>query len=219
MAKMLSITKQKDIILNEVGNVLKPHGFELHDSFAPTFRRIHDEGVLECYFNFNADGRSAFSMMLTSIDAVENLITEVQYPNMDFTKYKQRQQYLTTIRDKSALSYLPTNSPIQNESDAVTFSNSIIQYLEDSGLKFGVKYLSISNVLQKMNELDHNGKLWKEILSGGPEYFFRGLIVSKLCKDENYEVKVKKVDNIFYDTGYGLEEWHPYYSKLKSLLQ
>ncbi|MGV4528957.1 hypothetical protein [Ornithobacterium rhinotracheale] len=67
-----------------------------------------------------------------------------------------------------------------------------------------------------MDELTAQGKYWHEILSGSADYLFRGLIISKLCNDPNYNEKIKYTDKIFYDKP---DEWIPYYEKLKERLK
>ena len=67
-----------------------------------------------------------------------------------------------------------------------------------------------------MDELQAEGKYWSEILSGCEDNLFRGLIISKLCNDKNYNKKIEYVDSIFYESP---DEWIPYYEKLKERLK
>ena len=69
-----------------------------------------------------------------------------------------------------------------------------------------------------MDNLENQGKYWKEILVGLADYDFRGLIISKLCNDPNFDTKVKSRDEIFYKIPQ-LSEWIPYYEKLKERLK
>ncbi|MCX2744393.1 hypothetical protein OO013_10975 [Mangrovivirga sp. M17] len=46
------------------------------------------------------------------------------------------------------------------------------------------------------------------------EAYFRGLIISKLCNDPNYNQKFRKVEAIFDEP----DEWLPYWEKLKAVL-
>ena len=65
-----------------------------------------------------------------------------------------------------------------------------------------------------MDRLEAEGLYWKEILSGGPDYLFRGVIISKLCNDPQYDQKLSFVDSLMQD----LDEWQPYWEKLKAVL-
>ena len=71
-----------------------------------------------------------------------------------------------------------------------------------------------------MDELETLGLNWNNresgILAGTLDAYFRGLIISKLCNDADFERKVSKMDVKFAQVGY--EEWIPYYEQLKERL-
>jgi hypothetical protein len=67
-----------------------------------------------------------------------------------------------------------------------------------------------------MNRLEREGKYWAEILTGWPD-FFRGLIISKLCNDTDFERKQNLMDEKFNIPK--LKKQLPYYEKLKRRLK
>ncbi len=67
-------------------------------------------------------------------------------------------------------------------------------YLHSYGPKHGTPP-KLNNAT--MDQLHAAGKKWFAFLSGGPDYFFRGLIISKLCNDPRYQNKVEEGDNEF----------------------
>ncbi|WP_324025029.1 hypothetical protein QSV08_17675 [Maribacter sp. BPC-D8] len=68
-----------------------------------------------------------------------------------------------------------------------------------------------------MDCLEAEGKYWKEILVGGIDHLFRGLIISKLCDDPNFNVKLEKWDSVISQSKYKI--WHSYYNTLKEHLK
>ena len=70
--------------------------------------------------------------------------------------------------------------------------------------------------LRNRDALENEGKYWHEILGGGPEFFFRGLLISKFCNDPDFKRKIDYVDELFYPNV--SKEWIPYYEALKKRL-
>ena len=89
---------------------------------------------------------------------------------------------------------------------------------EGKGADFVQHYSYLPNVLKRMDELVEAGLTWqyphKGILSGTLDARFRGLIISKLCNDPNFERKIAWCDERFYDGTN--DNWLPYYEKLKA---
>ncbi len=89
--------------------------------------------------------------------------------------------------------------------------------MEMEGLPFIEHYSYLPNVLTEMNRLEKEGKYWHEILGGRLEHVFRGLIISKLCNDYDYERKFKRWEEIICGNS-KYEKWYPYLKKLKEKL-
>jgi hypothetical protein len=85
-------------------------------------------------------------------------------------------------------------------------------------LEFTEYYSHLPNVLAEMNRLEAEGKYWNGILGGLADYLFRGLIISKLCNDDDFERKVQYCDEKL-NSRPSLAIWLPYYEKLKARLQ
>ena len=105
---------------------------------------------------------------------------------------------------------------VETKEELVFFTDWIINYLKNDGEKFIEKFTHLPNVLKEMDNLENEGKYWNEILVGGPEFLFRGLIISKLCNDEKYENKLLYVESLLKSMA---DEYLPYFEKLKSRLE
>jgi hypothetical protein len=201
-----------------VADFLKPAGFVFDKGLPPRFRKIKDKHVFEVFFNFVDSGFSAFSRMLITHLKVEEIIMEVGIPTNRFEAQKKGEEFLWTVHDKeNQLAYDANKQGLKTEADAEAFGRAAVEYLDQSGLAFAEKYSSLPNVLARMEELEKEGKYWKDILAGGPEYFFRGLIISKLCEDPDYERKLTYADELFLPNT--SEKWKPYYAQLKAKLK
>ena len=148
-----------------------------------------------------------------SIKQVESIVEEISSPND--TSHLDKERYISpTILDTSKNSYL--YKIIETQKELEDFTNWVIDYLEKEGKHFIETYSYLPNILKKMDELQTEGKYWSEILSGCEDNLFRGLIISKLCNDKNYNKKIEYVDSIFYESP---DDWLPYYEKLKERLK
>jgi hypothetical protein len=144
---------------------------------------------------------------------------EIGMPGANLADYKQGKDQLFTVRERT-----PTPLPqaayhfIKSENDAINFAKAVITYLEVKGWDFAQRYNDLESVLIQMDQLLQEGRYWSEIINGGPEFFFRGLIVSRLCNDKDFDSKISYVDGIFFDEAYSLADWIPYYELLKQKL-
>jgi hypothetical protein len=210
---------QKKIILDRLIPLSREYGYEYKQiDGMPYFRQIHSEYVLNSSIYWFRHRQHAFGYTL-SITAVEDIIMDIGTPVNDFSSHRKRELYLDTLGDLHGLS-LRRTIEVQTEYDAIAFADYVSGLLTGRMLEFSDYYSHLPNVLAEMNRLEAEGKYWKEIIgSNGPEWFWRGLIISKLCNDIDFEKKLKWVDSIYYDAQYSLDEWLPYYEKLKVRLQ
>ena len=214
----LSKTKQNKIIFPLVADFLEPIGYALDKNLPTRLWKITDEHVFQVFFDFVSSGFSRFTMMLITHREVERIIMEIGMPNFDLDSYVKGEEFLWTVHDKeNQLAYDANKQGLKTEADAEAFGRAVVEYLDQSGLTFAEKYSSLPNVLARMEELEKGGKYWKDILAGGPEYFFRGLIISKLCEDPDYERKLTYADELFLPNT--SEKWKPYYAQLKAKLK
>ena len=149
-------------------------------------------------------------------EQVENLINEIGKPNFsDSGNVSWR-----TVKDS-----LPNN--YESELNDINFNtvlssrkwgHLIVDYAEGPGKAFIDTYSDLPNVLKEMDRLEAEGKNTNEILVGLADRRFRGLIISKLCSDPNFEEKVASHDEVFYKVAQ-LKDWIPYYNKLKERLK
>lgn len=184
-----------------------------------TYSRNEPFGFSRIQFKFTQDGYLSFSKAVLSFFDVEKLIIDVKSPINDYVPYIKKGYFPATIHDSQGpLDYDVTLNPIRFKDKAEAFGHAYAEYLQTAGLAFIEKYSYLPNVLTEMNRLKENGQLWHGILSGGPDYLFRGIIISKLCADKNFNSKMEGVDSFFYDAQYELSDWIPYYEKLKKIL-
>jgi hypothetical protein len=205
------------MVLTEVASVLEPQGYTLSKYVPGCFERrgvdLSNRIQLELKTGSSLHG---FSGQLLTFNRVEAIIMEIEFPNFDLTMHKKGQVLLTTVQDKAALSEYKNDQLIETDEEWHRWVNSIKTYLKNDGVTFSEKYEDLQAVLKKIDELHSEGKRWRELLGGGPEYYFRGLIISKLLNDPGYEQKVEHGDNVFIKNV--TPAWQPYYKKLKAKL-
>ena len=210
-------------------DILKPFfigkGFELNsiENISDSFVRKTDFGLISLNIQFKTQsGYHTFSKVSLSHFEIEKIIIQSGLPNYDFTERLLNSDYsLTTVFDSTTktsyeIEVTKNSLSVDSNKDAISFAEAVIQYMNTIGYTFSETYSCVQNILAEMDRLEKEDDLWNKILSGGPDYFFRGLIISKLCNDINFNKKIQLVDSIFYDINNGLQNWLPYYEKLKS---
>jgi hypothetical protein len=211
-------TLQK-IMIDSLTPVFKELGFHYIGDAVNHFRRSIDDDIAEVYFNVFSDGRVYFSKVILSVKIVEDIILAVGIPTMDLTSYQAGKDYLSTISDNREY---PTDIadayPIEDAEQLLLFVSGITQYMKDHGSPFAEHYHHLPNALKAIDALEREGQQWHQLLGGGADHLIRGLIISRVCSDPDYNRKTKRVDAIFYDKNMGLEQWIPYYEKLKEKL-
>ena len=205
-------------MFKEFDEYLKPLNFKGYKSGGdPAYLLKFEDRVISFFMNFKDAQWIAISGIKISILLVEQYIIEIFGKDYIMEKYfyDKKKYFLTTINDKNFTNKFDSIE-LNTEYEIINFTNWYIKYLETDGQKFIETYSYLPNILKKMDELQTEGKYWSEILSGCEDNLFRGLIISKLCNDKNYNKKIEYVDSIFYESP---DDWIPYYEKLKERLK
>jgi hypothetical protein len=211
----------KKLILDTIEPYAKSYGYEVQveKGVLVYFHKKEELYVLSGAIQWSRDGEHLFVYSFC-INPVEAIIMDVGTPDMDFESYKRGESFYNTVNELK--SYYKAII-VQTESDAIEYANFVGDLLTDQMLEFAEHYSYLPNVLTEMNRLEAEGKYWNGIrgsggiLGGGSDSFFRGLIISKLCNDPDYDRKLKMVDELFYEDP--TDKWIPYYDKLKVRLQ
>ena len=211
---MLTKKEKKEYVFKKLDEILKPQGYKgIKTGGDPCYIINKENYRCKFYLNFSDMGDLYFSKYSMSIKQVESIVEEISSPND--TSHLDKERYISpTILDTSKNSYL--YKIIETQKELEDFTNWVIDYLEKEGKHFIETYSYLPNILKKMDELQAEGKYWSEILSGSEDNLFRGLIISKLCNDKNYNKKIEYIDSIFYESP---DDWLPYYEKLKERLK
>ena len=148
-------------------------------------------------------------------EQVENLINEVGKPNFSDTGNVSWRTVKDSLPNyyESALNDINFNTILSFRQ----WGHLIVDYAQGPGKAFINTYSYLPNVLKEMDRLENEGKYWKEILVGGLDHLFRGLIISKLCDDPNFNMKLNKWDSVIYQSKYSM--WHSFYNALKERLK
>jgi hypothetical protein len=222
--------EKKKIFWSILESVLKPQGFKFYKTgMDPAFNKyISDNIVIGSFLNFQDSGDLFGGALDLTNYEVEDFILDLDLHVGDLSSYREKKKYhLSTIVDHSkhkcilalydgsSIKYNPDNIYRVETPEAVTqHAHAILHYLEKEGAEFVEKYSYLPNILKEMDRVQSEGKYWNEVLSGMGDLYFRGLIISKLCNDPNYEEKLKMVDDLFAN----YDEWHVHWEKLKSIL-
>ena len=211
-------SERKKIVFKEFDEYLKPLNFKGFKSGGdPAYLLKFEDRVISFFMNFKDAQWIAISGIKISILLVEQYIIEIFGKDYIMEKYfyDKKKYFLTTINDKNFTNKFDSIE-LNTEYEIINFTNWYIKYLKTDGQKFIETYSYLPNILKKMDELQAEGKYWSEILSGCEDNLFRGLIISKLCNDKNYNKKIEYIDSIFYESP---DDWIPYYEKLKERLK
>lgn len=211
-------SERKKIVFKEFDLYFNPLGYKgIKTGGDPTYVLKTKDFVVTFFMNFLDVGGIDISGIRMSILEVENHIISLfgkQYI-CDKYFYDEKRYFLDTISDKRRLDKF-SNVELKTEIEVLEFVQWYINYFEKEGKHFIETNSYLPNILKKMDELQAEGKYWSEILSGCEDNLFRGLIISKLCNDKNYNKKIEYVDSIFYESP---DDWIPYYEKLKERLK
>jgi len=217
-----SLTDKK----KELFKVCKPwfngEGFIFQSKRPVSFIKENEEIIVRLGFTFTLRSNThSGTVFHIGFKKVENIIVEIGLPNRDLSKIALGDDYLDTVFDNDFVdSYkqIKLNVDLSTIEGFRQWGHLIVDYAQGPGQAFIDTYSYLPNVLKEMDRLEAEGKYWKEILVGLADYDFRGLIISKLCSDPNFEEKVASRDEVFYNVPQ-LKDWIPYYNKLKERLK
>lgn len=215
-----NLSEHVKLILSKIEPFFNDNQFEHRiQPDSSLFVKYIDNTAIICGFNWKSEGHHEFGSYMWLPD-VSNNILDIGLPNMDLSSYRTGDLLFSTVKSPGKIDYNTEKNPIQTDEACHLFCNSIISFLENIGFNYYKECTYIPNILKRMDNLQEAGRLWSDILaSNGPEYFWQGLIISKLSNDINFSEKMKYVDSIYYDKQYGLDEWIPYYERLKERLK
>jgi len=218
---MASLTDKK----KELFKVCKPwfnsEGFIFQSKRPVSFIKENEEIFVRLGFTFTLRSNThSGTVFHIGFKKVENIIVEIGLPNRDLSKIALGDDYLDTVFDNDFVDYykqIKLNVDLSSIEGFRQWGHLIVDYAQGPGKAFIDTYSYLPNVLKEMDRLETEGKYWKEILVGGIDHLFRGLIISKLCDDPNFNIKLEKWDSVIYQSKYKI--WHFYYNTLKDRLK
>ena len=213
---------KKEYVYSRLDGLLKPQGYKFYKAgLDPRYNLNTEDYVVSLIFNFKDMGDVYLGNVILSIKVVEDIMYEIKKPNQNYEHVDFKKYYLYTLIDKSFMKDEKRDENIDDINKLRELVDNYINYLETTGKEFIETYSYLPNILKRMDELEALGLNWNNrdigVLSGSLDAYFRGLIISKLCNDTDFERKVSKMDVKFAQTGY--EEWVPYYERLKERLK
>ncbi|MBC6111320.1 hypothetical protein ACFOG5_08920 [Pedobacter fastidiosus] len=216
---MDSLKEKKQALFGILMPYFKTKGFE-HIKGIPE-RLVKDDRLI-FIMGFDFKTKTDFhygSPLRIHFREVENIVKEVGKPNYDYSLETTEYSFGTVSRDFSdTYNQKFSELNLQTVAGFEQWAHLIIEYMEGEGKAFMEHYSYLPNVLKEMDRLEAEGKYWNEVIIGLADYDFRGLIISKLCNDTGYDIKVASRDDVFYKIPQ-LSEWIPYYEKLKERLK
>jgi hypothetical protein len=202
----------KEYLKSSLTDFFKQHGYGYKPNIngLPGFLKKASYGFNMVAFSIRSSGSTDFWRMTQRHDEVEKIIEQIGLPDRAYlTKYE------FTCYD--SFSALIGRSDFKSESELAEFAEDVKQYMISSGIPFADKYSRLENILEKINELESTGTPYNQFLGAGNEYFYRILIVSKMCNDPDYDNKCEKVLNALSQSE-KLKQWIPGFEKLKTIL-
>lgn len=187
----------------------------------PGFILKKDNLVFWNFFNPKSYGSIISTKLFITHYEVEDIILEIGLPTNDLLLHKKKEtDFLATIYDQKGKIEFDEMKTLFSEVEVDAYTKAIKTYMETDAKAFVDRYSYLPNVFVNMVEAEKQGKYWTEVISAsGPEWFFRGLIIAKLCNDPEFEKKENWVTKMIYDPIYSLNKWYPYYEKLKERLK
>lgn len=219
----LTLKQQEKIFKEILLNHFEAQGYVYFHEYQNSNFRLFRDNTLEQFTIYGLTGskRHSFIHEFAFLD-IEDIIFEIGLPNVGLSNYDRKKDFLFTVRNNTInLSYNTEEQPVETEQDCIDYCQSIISYMETEGKSFVEQYSYLPNILKEMDRLVSEGKYWNGmygkggILTGGFDSNFRGLIISKLCNDTNYEKKLDWIESRVSEN----EKWLPYYEKLKERLK
>ena len=216
-----NLKEKKKALYSIIKPYFKAQGFKYIKGIPERF--VKDDNNIICKMGFNFKTRSHFqesSPLIIIFTEVEDIIIEVGEPNYNYNENLITKYDLFTIRKEFSESYDEKFSQIDlsTPSGFEQWGKLIIEYMEGEGKSFMEHYSYLPNVLKEMDYLENQGKIaYLDILVGGIDHIFRGLIISKLCNDKDFERKLSKWEKAIIIPKY--KEWHSCFYNLKEILK
>lgn len=211
-------SEQKKLVLAHIDPVLKSAGYKIRHSDGVRYY-LNQNGLtiswVLIFYNMSFIDSQGVQVTHQEVEEILQRVADENYPrSWDI----HRQTLLTpTIIDNAFIDAFDTVI-IRDEAQADAVATSYLDYILGAGKDFVERYSYLPNVLKRMHELVAEGLSWQYegegILYGGIDAFLRGLIISKLCNDPNFDAKLADCDERFRGEAY--KRWVPYYEKLKA---
>lgn len=215
---MNTLPKQevKELLKSNLIDFCGEYGFTYKPNIdgIPGFLRITDYGFNLIGFSIISTGGTNLRMLNIRHDKVEKIILEVGLADrVSIGKYE------CTCSD-TFTKFLPDEKKegFFLDREVVRYTEAVKGYMIESGLPFAEKFSKLDNILEKINELEAEGKSSLRFVGHGPDFMYRELIISKLCSDPGYYKKLEKISNIILGSE-RLTGWVEGLEKLKKILE
>lgn len=207
-------TELRKIFLGQLKPFFKKKGFELFSAGgAPNFVKYDGEIAISFFFNFKSDLSIRGGQISITFYSIEDIIHKVGCPDKDYTRSKKKEFYHTpTIHLVMNNSDLKIR-PLLNSKEVEDFGNEYIQYFEKSAHPFIDKFSNLENVYRDLLKVDGELTQYRNLLSGGPEFLVRALLIFKMYNYPNFNIKLNEVEDIF-KTKLD-DEWKPFWKEYK----
>lgn len=219
---MITLREGKNILFENINQWFNSHGYCLKDSGDGQFLKETEYWIYAIGFNFfhNTNKHFNTTIRMHSKD-VEALILECGIPNINLDSYKKGDNLLFTVHDKENLkSYMSKMKTIDltKSEGYLEWSKLILSYMSNEANDFIGRYSYMPNILQAIENIESEGhQNYLALIEGGVDHLFRVLIVSKLCGDEGYDNRIKKLEELILKPKYS--EWHDHFERLKVILE
>ena len=217
----IKLTEGKKELFAVTHPFFKGEGYRFQSKRPVLYRKEFENFYVQLYLQFAIKLCNHLSgPFRISFKEVEKIILEIGIPTNSFEHIKKGDNILLTIHDIHAKDYMDaiTKLNFKKLDSFRQWGHAIVDYAQGPGKAFINTYSYLPNVLKELDRLEAEGKNTNEILVGLADRRFRGLIISKLCSDPNFEEKVASSDEVFYKVPQ-LKDWIPYYNKLKERLK
>ena len=214
--KPLTVKERKKIVFDILTPYYTPKGFKKYLTGGdPGYVFYKDNYAISFFFNFPQYGNITPGRNLdVTFYEVEDYILKIQFPNTNLESYQDKKRnHIATIHSKIKGGH---RDVIYTPEQAEQVAYDQIASFETEGKAFLDKYPSIVEVFFEMKRLRREEKYWHEILSGGGEHLFRGLIICKLCNDPEYDKEFEWVSQLINEDD--MLDWQPYWEQYQELL-
>jgi hypothetical protein len=209
----------KKYFFDSLKTYFKEKGYSFNSSVGdPRFILKKDNLVFWNYFSPMSSGCIYSTKLHITHHEVEDVILEIGLPNNELIEQKKKKHYfLGTVYDQKGKIEFEETKTLFSEVEVDAYVRAIKTYMATDAKAFVDRYSFLPNLFNDMVEAEKQGKFWYEMISAsGPEWIFRGLIISKLCNDPNFKERVLYAESRIINL---TPVWQPYYEKLKERLK